>query len=282
MQATIKIRKLTGAEIPEPLQRLDENAPKVLYVRGELPAADQLPVAIVGTRRPTAYGRRTTAQLAARLAAAGLPIVSGLAFGIDTAAHRAALDAGGRTIAVLPGGVDRESISPSSNLAVADRIVEQGGAVVSEWPAGTAPHKHHYTFRNRLISGWARAVVVIEAAKPSGSLTTAQHAADQNKDLWAVPGPIDSPVSAGTNHLLTESVSPLISVSHFLEALGVADPGRAAAADGLLGEFSDRPLHADALATRLKRPVADLETELTRLELRGLIKRLEGRYYVRA
>lgn len=256
--------------------------PPELFVRGTLPAADERPVAIVGTRRPTAYGRRTTAQLAARLAAAGLPIVSGLAFGIDTAAHRAALDAGGRTIAVLPGGVDRESLSPQSNLAVADQIVEQGGALVSEWPAGTAARKYYYTSRNRLISGWARAVVVIEAAKPSGSLVTAQHAADQNKDLWAVPGPIDSPVSAGTNHLLTESVSPLISVSHFLEALGVADPGRAAAAAGLLGEFSDRPLHADALATRLKRPVADLETELTRLELRGLIKRLEGRYYVRA
>ncbi len=274
MQATIK--KIERAELPAALREI-QNPPERLYVCGRLPAAR--PVAIVGTRRPTAYGRRIAGLLAARLAAAGVPIVSGLAFGIDTCAHRGALGAGGQTIAILPGGLDRESVSPRSNLDVADRIVETGGALLSESKPGTSSHKHLYASRNRLISGLARAVVVVEATLPSGSLVTAQHAIDQGRDLWAVPGPIDSAASAGTNWLLRDGAGVLNSIDEFLEALGVDASERPA--DGLLGELSTQPVHPDELVKRSGRSAAEVESELTRLELRGLVRQLEGRYYVR-
>lgn len=274
MQATL--RTIPGNQLPTALREISD-PPEQLYVRGALPS--ERPVAIVGSRRTTAYGRRVAGTLAARLAASGVPIVSGLAFGVDTCAHRAALDSGGRTIAVLPGGVDRESISPRTNLAVADRIVEQGGALLSELPAGTAPRKHYYTSRNRLISGLARAVVVVEAALPSGSLVTAQHAADQGRELWAVPGPIDSPTSAGTNRLIRDGANPLVSVEEFLEALGIET--KPAQATGLLATFPDSPQHVNELSDRLNRPISELETELTKLELRGLVRKQNDGTYVR-
>ena len=279
---------MRGERIPKALRDLTD-PPKQLYVyssgSGGLPGAGddlaQRPVAIVGTRRPTAYGRRVAGMLAARLASAGVPLVSGLAFGIDTCVHRAAVDVGGRSIAVLPGGVDRESISPQTNLRLADRIVAAGGALVSERPLGDSARKEYYLSRNRLISGMARAVVVVEATMPSGSLVTAQHAADQNQDLWAVPGPIDSPTSAGTNWLIHDAASTLDSIDAFLQHLGIR-PEEPARAGGLLTEFTGAPLHVNELADRLERAIPDLETELTKLELRGLVRRQGDGAYVRA
>ena len=272
MQATIKT--LLGGRIPAPLREIPE-PPAELRVRGTVPA--ESPVAVVGTRKPTTYGRRTVAVIAARLAAAGVPVVSGLAFGIDTEAHRAALDAGGRTVAILPGGLDGHSISPRTNLRLAERIIQSGGALVSEYPEGTTAHKHHYVARNRLISGWARAVVVVEAAYPSGSLITANHAAVQGRDVWAVPGPIDSEASAGTNKLIADGAHPLVNVDQFLDALGVAKRR----IEHPLLDFLSQSRHLEEIAAALGREAPELEVELTTLELRGVVKHLGGRYYAR-
>lgn len=274
MQASIQT--IEGSAIPEPLREL-EYPPEQLFVRGQLPTAR--PVAIVGTRRPTTYGRRTTSVLATKLAVAGVPVVSGLAFGIDTEVHRAVLDAGGRSVAILPGGVDDASISPGTNIPLAKRIIDAGGALVSEYPPATGALPFRYTERNRLISGWARAVVIIEAGLPSGSLVTAQHAIDQGRDLWAVPGTIESAPSAGTNRLIADGALPLVSIDEFLEQLGVRQAQGTDAFGQLIGS---QPTHVDQLAEELKKSAGELETELTKLELRGVVRHLGGRYYVRA
>ncbi|MSU76277.1 DNA-protecting protein DprA [Patescibacteria group bacterium] len=273
MQATIN--EVSGTAIPELLRTL-EQPPEVLRYRGVLPG--DTPIAIVGTRRPSAYGRRTAAVLGARIAAAGFPVVSGLAFGIDTEVHRAVLDAGGRSVAILPGGIDDHSISPRTNLPLAHRILKAGGVLVSEYPAGTTAMKFRYIARNRLISGWAKAVVIVEAGLPSGSLLTAQHAIDQGRELWAVPGTIESAASRGTNKLIADGAHPLVSVDHFMETLGVMVH---TPSDGISSVLGSEASHIDELAERLQLVPSELETELTKLELRGVVKHLGGRYYVR-
>ena len=238
-------------------------------------------MAIVGSRRATHYGRRVAASLAARLATAGVPVISGLAFGIDITAHRAALDAGGRSIAVLPGGLDEAHVSPRSHLAEARRIAERG-TLLSEYPPGTEARKEHFLARNRLISGLARAVVVIEAELPSGSLITARYGMEQGKDVWAVPGPIDSPTSRGTNDLISQGAYPLTDVEEFIASLGLAPAASPSEASPLLKLLGAQPSHSDELAALADLPPAKLDGELTRLELLGLIRHLGGRYYVRA
>lgn len=243
---------------------------KSLFLRGTLPAAT--PVAIVGSRRPTPYGRQVVGELAAKLGAAGVPIVSGLAFGVDCLAHEAALEAGGACLAVLPGGLDDASISPQSNRRIAERIIAGGGGVISEYPVGTEAYKSNYAARNRIITAFAEQVVVIEAGIPSGTLITARHAADQSRDLWAVPGPITSPISAGTNRLITEGARPLTDINGFLEEIGVGK--RAAHSKHPLLELLLTGERAtDELADETGRPPAEVERELTTLELRGLVRR---------
>lgn len=249
-----------------------------LYISGTLPEA--VPVAIVGSRRPTPYGRQVTAELAGKLGAAGVPVVSGLAFGVDGIAHRAALDSGGRCIAVLPGGVDRASISPQSHLTMADRIREQGGAVVSEYPDGATAYKGNYHARNRIIAGFAEHVVVIEAGIPSGTLITAAHAAALSRDVWAVPGPITSSVSAGTNRLIRDGAKPLVSISAFLEEIGVRPDHQSR--HPLLRWLADGPSSVDYLAGRARRTPGEIERELTTLELRGLVRRTGDGLVVRS
>jgi DNA processing protein len=277
MQAAISVSRLAGERLPEPLRDISD-VPRELFLAGSLP--EEAPVAIVGSRKATGYGRRIAQTVAARLATAGVPIVSGLAFGIDAETHRAVLEAGGQTIAVLPGGLDRPSLSPRSNLALADRILESRGALLSEYPQGTMARKEHFLARNRLISGLSRAVVVIEAALPSGSLITAKHATDQGRDVWAVPGPIDSPTSAGTNWLISDGAQPLVAIDHFLESIGIVTKTKRP--EGLAKHLTDQPRHFDELAARSGRQSSELESELTKLELLGLARHLGGRYYVRS
>lgn len=233
-------------------------------------------MAIVGSRKPTAYGRRTAIALASRLGSLGVPIISGLAFGIDATVHEAAIDAGGCTVAVLPGGLDPANLSPRSHLRLAERVLGRG-ALLSEYADGTPVRKEHYAARNRLISGLARCVVVIEGALPSGSLLTARHAADQGRDTWALPGPIDSPVSAGTNHLIEQGAFPLTNIDTFMETLGLTG---LAASDPLVSRFT-RPAHVDELLADGQWSAAELEAAIGKLELRGVIRHLGGRYYVR-
>ena len=199
---------------PEALREI-EPAPKDLYVLGELPSAPAL--AIVGTRRPSQYGRDITYRLASELATAGMVIVSGLAYGLDAVAHRAALDVGGKTVAVLANGLD--SIYPRAHRELANEILTKGGAIVSEQPEGTPPLKQHFAARNRIISGLSLGVLVTEAATESGTLITAKFAAEQNRLVMAVPGNVYSERSAGPNNLLRNGAIVVTDVVDILSAL---------------------------------------------------------------
>ena len=184
--------------------------PHALFIRGT-PAEDRFSVAIVGSRRDTRYGRSQAFSIARDLAAAGVTVVSGLARGIDTAAHEGALAGGGRTVAVLGNGIDR--VYPEENTRLAQTIVEHGGAIISEFALGAEPLAHHFPIRNRIISGLSLATIVVEAPEKSGALITANTALEQGRDVFAVPGPIDAPLSRGCNRLIADGAAGLITDS---------------------------------------------------------------------
>ena len=187
-------------QYPENLRTLPGNErPELLYISGKVKKKDRKAIAIVGSRRMTDYGKRTTARFARELAKNNVTIVSGLARGIDTIAHKAALSAGGRTIAVLGCGLD--TIYPSENMALAKKI-KNNGALISEFPIGTKPLGKNFLTRNRIISGLSLAVLVVEGARRSGTLSTASWAANQGREVFAVPGPIDAPLSAAPLFLI--------------------------------------------------------------------------------
>lgn len=199
-----------------------ETPPKQIYYIGTLPAKRQPTVAIVGTRKPTTYGKEVATKLAYELAQRGVIIVSGLALGIDAIAHRACLDAGGTTLAVLGNGLHK--IYPHTNRALGERIVNQGGAVLSEFEEGIEPLPFNFLKRNRIVSGLADVVVIIEAASRSGTLNTAMHALNQGREVCAVPGNITSPLSAGCNGLIRQGATPVTSSADILELLALSSP----------------------------------------------------------
>lgn len=261
---------------PERLFRLDD-APALLLVRGTPALLLVRAVAIVGARAPTELGRATARRLAFDLARAGLAIVSGLARGIDAAAHEGALEAGGATIAFQACGPER--VYPPAHRALAERIAAEG-AVVTELPPGTPPLPAYFPLRNRLISALAEAVVVVEARERSGSLVTARCAADQGVDVLAVPGPLDAPTSLGTNRLIQSGAGLVIQAADVLGALGIAarPPARAASrgatplARALIGALRRGALARDELPAALGRPPAELAAALLELELAGRVR----------
>lgn len=190
--------------------------PRALYYKGLLPEY-QVGVAIVGTRKPTSYGRQVTVELASRLAERGAVIISGLAHGIDGIAHEAALQAGGTTAAVLACGLDQ--VYPAAHRGLAEKILRQNGALVSEYEPGTPPLPHRFLERNRLVSGLSDIVIVTEASLRSGTMNTVSHALEQGKDVYVVPGPITSAMSAGCNALLAQGASPIVNVEQFVERI---------------------------------------------------------------
>lgn len=210
-----------------------ETPPKQIYYIGTLPAKRQPTVAIVGTRKPTTYGKEVATKLAYELAQRGVIIVSGLALGIDAIAHRACLDAGGTTLAVLGNGLHK--IYPHTNRALGERIVNQGGAVLSEFEEGIEPLPFNFLKRNRIVSGLADVVVIIEAASRSGTLNTAMHALNQGREVCAVPGNITSPLSAGCNGLIRQGATPVTSSADILELLALSSPETTAQASLPLG-----------------------------------------------
>lgn len=213
-----KMHTLRGRDIPDCLCSIP-SPPKVLFVAGNTQLLIQHPsLAIVGSRKVTPYGKEVTRQFASAIAEQDIPIVSGLALGVDASAHRSALVAGGKTIAVLPTGLD--NIYPRSHHKLADDIVTRGGALVSEHPPETTAYKPHFVARNRLISGLSDGVLVTEAASGSGSLHTANYARKQGKPIWAVPGPITSQSSAGCHQLLQEGAQLANSPADILHVLG--------------------------------------------------------------
>jgi DNA processing protein len=286
------------AEIPD--------APHLLYVRGGLVPADGNAVAVVGSRQCSSYGKRLAEQIAGGLARAGFTVVSGLARGIDGIAHRAALDAGGRTIAVLAGGLSE--IYPSEHTELAESVT-RAGALLSEAPMGMAPQRGMFHSRNRLISGLARAVVIVEANEKSGALITAAHAAEQGRDVIAVPANVDSSYSGGSLRLLRDGARLIRGIDDLLEdllgapAAEVAPPETATAATerpraatpkpapiqpvGLdsdqqrVWDFLAEPRHADEISRELGIPIGPLSTVLMTLEMKRYIRRLAGNMYER-
>lgn len=275
------------AAYPESLRTID-GAPPVIYVRGRILSQDEWAIAVVGTRHASSYGREVARVLGSELAQAGVTVISGLALGIDTVAHRAALEAGGRTIAVLGSGVDQ--IYPPQNRGLAQAIVQQG-ALVSDYALGTRPDASNFPPRNRIISGLSRGVIIVEAGERSGALITARFAADQGRDLFAVPGSILSPGSAGCNALIQQGATPLLSVDDVLEQLNMSrivdhtavrqsvppDPAEAA----LLQHLSHEPLHVDELVRLTNMTTGQVSSLLALMELKGMVRQLGVMSYVR-
>lgn len=270
------------------LLRETAGAPALLYVRGTLLPADELAIAMVGTRKATPYGADMARRFALDLARAEVTIVSGLALGIDTVAHHAALDGGGRTIAVLGSGVD--VIYPSRNRKLAERLINEG-ALVSEYPLGTKPDARNFPARNRIISGLSRGVLVVEAPRKSGALITAEFAADQGRDVYAVPGSARSPASAGCHQLIREGATLVTSAQDILDELAV-DAVRAAVQTRLELPESDAerklyeligadPRHVDELCSESGIAIQETSGVLLALELKGLVRQQGAGYYVR-
>jgi DNA processing protein len=279
---------LTWEDRVFPAQLLEiASPPIVLYRWGTLEREDRHAVALVGTRRPTVYGQAVARDLATALAVHGITVISGLARGIDSIAHRAALDAGGRTLAILGSGLDE--IYPPEHRNLAQEIAGQG-ALLTEFPLGTRPEAGNFPVRNRIVAGLARAVVVVEAGEASGALITAEFAADQGRDVFAVPGSIYSRASRGTNRLLLSGATPLTSPEDVLEALRVpsALPLEEEASISLGGELemqlagllSDDPVHADDLVARTRRTPSEVMAALAMLELQGRAVQVGGMNYV--
>ena len=238
-------------------------------------------VAVVGARKATPAGRALARKLARDLASAGAVVVSGLARGIDSEAHRGALDGRGRTVAVLGSGLD--CLYPPENAELAARIA-RSGAVVSEFPFGTGPHAGNFPRRNRVIAGWSRAVVVVEAAARSGALNTAHTAVDEGRDVMAVPGHPSQPSCEGTNRLLREGAVLVRGAQDVAEELGLEVPTAAPelAADPLLGVLrADAPASLEELRQRSGLETPELLARLSQLELRDEVRRLPGSLFVR-
>jgi DNA processing protein len=276
------------ADYPAMLLRIAD-PPPVLYVRGALATSDALAVAVVGTRKATSYGRDAAETIAGDLARSGVTIVSGLARGIDAYAHQAALEAGGRTIAVIACGVDR--VYPPQHHQLAERITA-AGAIVSDYPPGTAPEPANFPPRNRIISGLSLGTIVVEADVKSGSLITTNFAAEQGRDVFAVPGNIFSPSSRGANHLLAQGAAPVVSAQSVLEQLNLhglsAPPAEALLPDAglteierrIVGQLSHEPVPVDVIVRALDLAPDSTMALLAMLELRGVVRQSGGNGYV--
>lgn len=286
LEAGITVLTWDDAAYP-PLLKQIYDPPFVLYTRGELLSSDEWAMAVVGTRRASAYGREAARQLAGDLATNGVTIVSGLAQGIDSHGHRAALDAGGRTIAVLAHGLD--SVYPPQNRSLAAEIVEQG-ALVSDFALGTRPEGKNFPARNRIISGLALGTLVVEAGKRSGALITAEFAAEQGRDVFAVPGNIFAAGSKGTNRLIQTGAQAAVGVQDILEALNLTMIGAFQEAreivpenekeSRLLEHLSENPVHVDELGQVIGMPISEVSSTLAMMELKGMVRQTSGMNYV--
>ncbi len=272
-----------------PLLKAIDYAPPVLYVAGKLTEADQFAIAIVGTRNASQYGRQVTEQFAGELAGHNVTIVSGLALGIDTIAHKAALDAGGRTIAVMACGLD--TIYPADNRGLAKRIVESGqGALITEFPLGVRPESRYFPTRNRIISGLSLGVLITEAPQKSGALITVKFALEQGREVFAVPGNIFSAKSTGVNKIIQEGAHPVMGVADILESLDLfmipqQIEMQAILPDNdeertLLSLLSHEPRHIDELIRESNLPAMTVTSTLTMMELKGMVRQVGSMQFV--
>ena len=307
-RAGVRVASWNSEEYPPRLKQISD-PPPVLYYAGEIRPADECSVAIVGTRRPTAYGRKAALALSRDLASAGITVVSGLALGIDGVAHRAALECGGRTIAVVAGGLD--SVYPKEHTGLFHQIQEHG-AVVSEHPLGMRPDPRSFPRRNRLISGMTLGTLVVEAAEGSGTRWTVYQALEQNREVFCVPGDIFSPASQFTNRMIKEGAKLVADYTDILEELNLPSPEASGAVPvravaesngqaelsidmeqakipeldegeaALVRHLSAEPVHVDDLCRESGMPIAAISSMLVLLEIKGIVEQVGSMHYVKA
>jgi len=265
--------------------------PYIMYIKGQLKPEDEFAIAIVGTRRVSPYGQQVTEKLAQDLSQAGLTIISGLARGIDTLAHLAAIKQKKRTIAVVGSSLDYQSLFPPANRKLAEQIV-QNGAILSEYPLGSFALKHHFPARNRIISGLSLGTLVIEAPEKSGAIITANHALKQNREVFAVPGSIYNPNSVGPNLLIKAGAKMVMSAQDVLEELNLKNLTQNIVAQQTIAEtpeeeiilknLSHEPLSVDKIIQLTKLNAAQANATLSLMEMKGLVKNIGGMQYVLA
>lgn len=267
--------------------------PIVLYVWGELTERDQHAIAVIGSRRTTHYGMESAKKLSYQLAYAGLTVISGLARGIDTAAHQGALAAKGRTIAVIGSGLAK--LYPPENAALAEKIRNGNGAIVSEFSMEIEPDRQTFPMRNRIISGWSHGILVVEAGLNSGALITVSQALEQGRSVYAVPGHINAPSAQGSNRLIQQGAKLVMDASDLLDDLQILLPETKPSPDAAVRalplltpderrvydaiETTETPI--DAIATKSELPSGTVSSTLLRLELKRLVKQLPGKYFVK-
>ena len=263
-----------------------DNSPKVLYTKGERIESDSLSIAIVGSRKATSYGKWACEKFTKELVDMGVTIISGLATGIDTIAHKVALDCGGKTIGVLGNGID--IVYPKKNLSLYGEM-EKKASIISEFPLASPPLAFNFPLRNRIISGIARGVIVIEAQEKSGSLITAHHALDQGKDVFALPGNINSIFSGGTNRLIKDGAKPLLDIDDIIEEIyELKEKVKATKKDKIdysnyseteikiIKVLEEGPVHSDTIAYKTGIDISTVNSILTILDLKGVIKEMSN------
>ena len=288
-QENIKATTVDCANYPKLLLEI-YNPPQILYYKGKLKGGNELSLAVVGSRKHTSYGKRATEDITKELTRNNLIIVSGLALGIDAIAHSAVVEARGKTIAVLGSGADKESIYPSSNRYLAEKIVESGGAVISEFPLGTQPLRHHFPQRNRIIAGISLGTLVIEAGEKSGALITANCALEQNRDVFAMPGSIYSEASKGPNKLIQLGAKSITKAEDIIEALDLNQVNayidnkkiipESAEEEKILSHLTREPEHINELVRKTNLNTSIINSALAVMEMKGMVKNLGGMQYV--
>lgn len=284
----IKIITIRDENYPKLLKEIYD-PPAVIYYKGEIKKEENYPLAVIGTRKMSSYGRGVTEEIVKDLVRNGLTIISGLALGIDGLAHKITLKEKGRTIAVLGGGIDEKTIYPSIHKDLAKKIINSGGAVISEYPIGTPPTRYTFPRRNRIISGLSLGTLVIEAPMESGALITARLALDQNREVFAVPGSIYSKNSEGCNWLIKLGAKPVTRAKDVLEALNLESileekRGKIIAQtkeeEILLKYLTKEPIHINDLIEKSGLSSAQVLATLSLMELKNKIKNLGGGNYI--
>lgn len=285
----ISILSLSDPRYPSLLKEIPD-PPPLLYIRGSLEALKRKQVAIVGTRKPTSYGRHIARLFAKNLARIGISVVSGLALGLDAEAHLGAIESRGITVAVLGNGLMDSRIAPRNNAHLAKRIIENGGTLISQFPPDTPAAPENFPLRNRIIAGISLGTVVVEAGEKSGTLITARLALEYNREVFAVPGSILSPLSQGSNHLLKVGAHPTTSVEDILNILSLKGSETTASSPSspnispedrrILDILSSGPLCGEEISTRTSMPPASINTRLTLLEIHGFITDIGGGKYI--
>ncbi len=281
----IEYTTLLDDNYPKLLKEIND-PPPVIFYKGDLQIVNKLTIAIVGSRLPSSYGLQITEHLAGDLSLAGCCIISGLAYGIDTQAHLATLEAGGQTLAVLAGGLNK--IYPPANSDLANRIIKQGGCLLSEFPPNTPYLKQNFPYRNRLIAGLSKIIIVAEAREGSGALITAQLGLDYNREIWAVPGNINNPLASGPNELIKQGAGLITNPKDVIKALAIEPIKQRLAIELnskqtiLINSLEIEPKNISELAVILNWPIKEILAELTLLELAGYVMSPSPEYYARA